>query len=51
MDKRRRPAIAVLMATYNGASWLSEQLSSILASDDVDLTTIILHLLDRDYEY
>ncbi|WCE68580.1 glycosyltransferase (plasmid) [Sulfitobacter faviae] len=41
MDEKARPRIAVLMATYNGASWLLEQISSILASEDVDVTIYV----------
>jgi len=33
-----RPRVLVLMATYNGADWLPEQLTSILNQKDVDLT-------------
>lgn len=39
------PRIAVLMATYNGAAYLSAQIASILAQQDV-----ALHLFARDDE-
>ena len=41
MVENSLPKIAILLATYNGASWLSEQLSSILASKGVDLTIFV----------
>ena len=38
----RLPRIAVLLATYNGRRWLPEQLSSILAQQDVDVRVVAL---------
>lgn len=41
MMAKRNPRVAVLMATYNGRSWLSEQASSILQQVEVDLTLFV----------
>lgn len=35
------PRVKVLMSTYNGASWLNEQLSSIFDQTEVDVTLVI----------
>ncbi|MBX3094043.1 MAG: glycosyltransferase [Cryobacterium sp.] len=37
-----QPRVAVLLATYNGARWLDEQLDSILGQQGVDLRVIAL---------
>ena len=37
----RRPAIAVVLAVYNGVEWLHEQLNSILKQDGVEVTIFI----------
>jgi rhamnosyltransferase len=37
----KRPNVAVLLAAYNGASWIEEQMASILSQTDVDLTIYI----------
>ena len=46
-------SIAVLMATYNGKKWLSDQVNSILKQEDVDLTLFISddHSTDGTIEY
>lgn len=36
-----RPRILVLLATYNGAAWIREQLESILAQRDVDVRVAV----------
>lgn len=36
-----RPKICVLLATYNGARWLEQQLQSILEQSEVDLTVFV----------
>ena len=36
-----RSKVAVLLATYNGAPWIGEQLSSILLQSNVDLEVFI----------
>lgn len=36
-----KPKVAVLLATFNGAPWLAEQLETILAQQDVDQTVIV----------
>lgn len=41
MNKTRLPRVAVLMATYNGAAWIEDQLRSILGSKDVDVHLFI----------
>ncbi len=38
---KKNPSIAVLMATYNGNQWLSEQVESILQQVNVDLTLFV----------
>jgi rhamnosyltransferase len=40
-DRSIRPRIAVLFAAYNGIRWIEQQLSSILAQQDVDVTIFI----------
>lgn len=56
MQKEKIQKVAVLMATYNGSQWLSEQLKSILNQDGVDVKLIVsddmstdgtLHLLEK----
>ncbi|WP_325918177.1 glycosyltransferase [Pseudomonas frederiksbergensis] len=37
----KQPKIAVLLAAYNGAKWIEEQLSSILRQSAVDVTVFI----------
>jgi len=37
----RKPRILVLLACFNGAKWIGEQLESVLAQHDVDLRVII----------
>jgi len=41
MMVKKNPSVAVLMATYNGKLWLSEQVSSILHQVGVDLTLFV----------
>lgn len=36
-----RPAVVVLLATYNGAAFLQEQVESILAQEDIDLRLVV----------
>ena len=36
-----KPRVLVMMATYNGEKYLAEQIDSILAQEDVDLTLVI----------
>ena len=36
------PRIAVLLATYNGRTWLADQVDSILNQTDVDVHIIAL---------
>lgn len=38
---RRKPRVLVLLACYNGARWIGEQLESVLAQRDVDLRVMI----------
>ena len=45
-----RPAVLVLLATYNGEHWLDEQLSSIYAQRDVDITVVASETLDDSTE-
>lgn len=49
---KRTPSIAVLMATYNGREWLSEQVGSILHQVGVDLTLFVSddHSTDGTFE-
>lgn len=53
MMVKRNPSVAVLMATYNGKLWLSEQVSSILHQVGVDLTLFVSddHSTDGTLEY
>lgn len=53
MMVKRNPSIAVLMATYNGKQWLSEQVGSILQQVGVDLTLFVSddHSTDGTLEY
>ncbi len=50
---KRNPRIAVLMATYNGKQWLSEQVESILQQVNVHLTLFVSddHSTDGTLEY
>jgi len=50
---KSNPSVAVLMATYNGKQWLSEQVSSILHQVGVDLTLFVSddHSTDGTLEY
>jgi rhamnosyltransferase len=50
---KRNPSIAVLIATYNGKKWLSEQVTSILQQEDVDLTLFVSddHSTDGTMEF
>lgn len=41
IDSGFRPRVLVLMATYNGAAWLVEQIKSVLAQQDVDVHILI----------
>lgn len=43
-----RPKILVLLATYNGAEWIAQQLDSILNQDDVDVDIIVGDDLSTD---
>ncbi len=53
MMGKRNPRIAVLMATFNGKQWLSEQVKSILQQVNVDLMLFVSddHSTDRTLEY
>ncbi len=53
MMVKRNPRIAVLMATYNGKQWLSEQVESILQQVNVHLTLFVSddHSTDGTLEY
>jgi rhamnosyltransferase len=53
MMSKRNPSIAVLIATYNGKKWLSEQVTSILQQEDVDLTLFVSddHSTDGTMEF
>lgn len=53
MMSKRNPSVAVLMATYNGKQWLSEQVSSTLQQVGVDLTVFVSddHSTDGTLEY
>lgn len=41
MTNKTLPEVAVLMATYNGLQWISEQVTSILAQEEVNVTLYI----------
>lgn len=41
MEKKQKPEITVLMSTWNGEKYLREQIDSILAQQDVQVTLII----------
>lgn len=41
-DPFKRPRVAVLLATYNGARWIDEQLDSILSQEGVEVRIITL---------
>lgn len=41
MVTKKSPSVAVLMAAYNGISWIEEQLNSILGQLDVEVTIFI----------
>ena len=43
-----RPAVAVLLAAYNGLSWLPQQVTSILAQEGVDVTLFVSLDLSTD---
>jgi rhamnosyltransferase len=43
-----RPKILVLLATYNGAQWLGEQVDSILAQEGVDVHIVIGDDVSKD---
>lgn len=45
---RGRPAVAVLLSTYDGSRWLSPQLESILAQRDVDVRVVVRDDGSRD---
>jgi len=53
MMSKRNPSVAVLMATYNGKQWLSQQVDSILQQVGVDLTLFVSddHSTDGTIEY
>lgn len=53
MMSKRNPSVAVLMATYNGKQWLSQQVGSILQQEGVDLTLFVSddHSTDGTLEY
>lgn len=44
----KNPKVAVLMATYNGKQWLSEQIGSILNQANVDLKVFVSDDLSSD---
>lgn len=50
---KNNPSVAVLMATYNGKQWLSEQVGSILHQVGVDLMLFVSddHSIDGTLEY
>jgi rhamnosyltransferase len=48
MKKNKKPKIAVLLATFNGVQWLSEQLDSILNQHDVNLKLVISDDMSTD---
>jgi len=41
LARRRRPRVLVLMATYNGASWIDAQLASVFAQRDVEVSVLV----------
>lgn len=43
-----QPKVLVLLATYNGALWLPEQLASILSQEGVSLQVIVTDDCSRD---
>lgn len=53
MMSKRNPRVAVLMATYNGKQWLTEQVSSILQQVGVDSKLFVSddHSTDGTLEY
>ena len=48
---RKRPKIAVLLAAYEGASYIQEQINSILKQEDVDITLFVSVDLSTDNTY
>ncbi|SFY35782.1 rhamnosyltransferase [Janthinobacterium lividum] len=47
-DVPSRPKVLVLLATYNGALWLGEQLVSILSQQDVDVHVLVGDDVSKD---
>jgi rhamnosyltransferase len=45
------PSVAVLLAAYNGAEWLGEQIESILNQERVEVTIFISVDLSTDFTY
>jgi rhamnosyltransferase len=45
---RTKPRVLVLMATYNGAQWLGEQVESILAQEGVEVSLMAADDASRD---
>ncbi|RNF48806.1 glycosyltransferase [Marinomonas hwangdonensis] len=41
MEKNKYPKVAVLLAAYNGMQWIEEQINSILAQKNVDVTIFV----------
>jgi hypothetical protein len=41
MDKASKPKVAVALAAFNGASWLDEQIESILCQREVEVTIFV----------
>lgn len=41
MEKKNHPKVAVLLAAYNGMEWIEEQISSIFAQKNVDVTIFV----------
>ena len=41
MEKKNDPKVAVLLAAYNGMEWIEEQINSIFAQKNVDVTIFV----------
>ena len=50
-DKNNLPRVLVMMATYNGAAWVRDQIESILDQTDVDVTLRICDDRSNDGTY
>lgn len=51
MDSDQRPSVAVLLAAYNGMSWIEEQIDSIFAQADVTVDLYISVDVSNDGTY